>query len=56
MEIAYSEDGENRSATIGAVAGVIYTAIWTLRGSSIRLISVRRARSNEKEAFKKKTI
>ena len=49
--IAYSKSGENRSATIGLVGGAIYTAIWTKRNKCIRMICVRRARKDEKEAF-----
>lgn len=54
--VAQSKDGEERSATMGVVAGTLYTAIWTPRNNSIRIISVRRARFNEKEAFKKRVI
>ena len=53
-EIAKSADGEHRGATIGVVQGEIYTAIWTIRNDSIRLISVRRARHGEKEIYLKK--
>ncbi|MBI2026775.1 MAG: BrnT family toxin [Deltaproteobacteria bacterium] len=49
--IAYSKEGEARSATIGFVKGILYTAIWTARGTCIRLICVRRARDGEKKAF-----
>ncbi|MBI1861657.1 MAG: BrnT family toxin [Deltaproteobacteria bacterium] len=54
--IARTHDGEERSATIGVVAGVLYTAIWTLRRRSIRIISVRRARPNEEAAYKKRVV
>ncbi len=50
-EIAHSEDGERRNATIGWVGDRIYVAIWTKRGEKIRLISVRRARKNEEKIF-----
>lgn len=53
-EIAKSRDGEQRGATIGFVRGEIYTAIWTIRSGSVRLISVRRARHGEKEIYCKK--
>ena len=53
-EIARSEDGEKRSATMGWVNNRIYVAIWTQRGEKIRLISVRRARKNEEKVFHEK--
>jgi uncharacterized DUF497 family protein len=49
--IARSEEGEERSATIGLVAGDVYTAVWTKKDQRIRLISVRRARDGEKKIF-----
>lgn len=49
--IAYSEDGEKRNATMGLIGDEIYVAIWTMRGENIRLISVRRARKNEEKIF-----
>ena len=49
--IAKTRAGESRGATLGVIAGTIYTAIWTLRGTQIRLISVRRARHGEKKAY-----
>lgn len=52
--IAYSEDEEIRSATIGWIKDKIYVAIWTNRDEVIRLISVRRARKNEQENFTQK--
>lgn len=53
-EIARSEDGEKRSATMGWVGSKIFVAIWTGRGEKIRLISVRRAGKNEENVFIKK--
>ena len=52
--LAYSEDGEKRSATIGWIETKLYVAIWTKRHEKIRIISVRRARKNEEEIFFKK--
>lgn len=49
--IARVTNGEKRGATIGLVDGITYTAIWTRRTTGIRLISVRKARKNEKEIF-----
>ncbi|MBI4208183.1 MAG: BrnT family toxin [Deltaproteobacteria bacterium] len=53
-EIARSKDGETRNATLGKMGDKIYVAIWTERGNKARLITVRRARKNEKEIFLKK--
>jgi uncharacterized DUF497 family protein len=53
-EIARSEDGESRSATIGWIGEMLYLAVWTARGGKIRLISVRRARKDEERVFAKK--
>jgi uncharacterized DUF497 family protein len=55
-EIAKTKDGEKRGATIGLIKGEVYTAIWTLRGKILRLISVRRSRDGEKEIFWKEII
>ncbi len=53
-DIARSEDGESRSATIGWIEGKLYLAVWTKRKEKIRLISVRRARANEERIFREK--
>ena len=45
-------DGEARFATTGYIGTVMYTAIWTLRATSIRLISVRRARDAEEREYR----
>jgi uncharacterized DUF497 family protein len=58
-DIAKSSDSESRGATIGIVGGVLFTAIWaiwTLRNNRIRMISVRRSRDGEKEAYKNKAL
>lgn len=49
--IARSEEGEKRNATLGWIGETLYVAVWTLREAKIRLISVRRARKNEKKVF-----
>lgn len=53
-DVARSEEGERRDATIGWIEGKIFTAIWTKRSGKIRLISVRRARENEERIFTQK--
>ena len=42
---------EPRWLLVARLSGKIWTAIFTIRGESIRLISVRRARENEKENY-----
>src|SRR5690349_14524063 len=41
------ERGEARFASTAETNGIYYTAIWTYRGTKIRLISMRRARDEE---------
>ncbi|MCX6847056.1 MAG: BrnT family toxin [Verrucomicrobia bacterium] len=42
---------EPREALIARLDGKLWTAIYTLRKNAIRLISVRRSRDEEKEAY-----
>lgn len=42
---------EERRLTIGKIAGKFWTAVTTLRNEITRIISVRRARSNEEKAY-----
>ncbi len=42
---------EDRYALIGAYGGGEWTCIFTMRGSNLRIISVRRARDEEKEEY-----
>ena len=42
---------EDRSLMVGRVGERLWTAVYTLRGSAIRLISVRRARDEEVERY-----
>lgn len=42
---------EPREALIAALDGVYWTAVYTLRGEAIRLISVRRSRNEEIENY-----
>ena len=42
---------ETRHMTIGEVTGLILTLIWTERGETVRMISLRRARDGEKRAY-----
>lgn len=42
---------EPREAIIAELDGTLWTAIYTLRGESIRIISVRRSRDEERERY-----
>ena len=42
---------EERYAIIGAYTGSLWTCIFTVRGSNLRIISARRARDEEKEGY-----
>ncbi len=44
---------EERWLTIGPLDGKLVTAVWTPRGDSVRLISVRRARNGEERDYHK---
>lgn len=45
------DDGENRFASIGITGGRLIVVIWTPRHDAMRVISARRARRNEREAY-----
>jgi uncharacterized DUF497 family protein len=42
---------ENREAIIAQLDGVLWTAIYTMRGPATRIISVRRSRDEEREGY-----
>lgn len=42
---------EPRFLLVGKIAGIHWSAIYTIREEKIRLISVRRSRKNEKEIY-----
>lgn len=46
-------DGEHRALAIGMIGPdeIIIAVVYTLRGDTLRLISARRARRNERKAF-----
>lgn len=44
-------DGEMRHLVVGEVNGTCWTAVITMRGETIRIISVRRARDKERKAY-----
>ena len=51
IEVDARSETEPRSAVIGMIDGRHWTAFFTLRGDAIRIISVRRARDDEVEAY-----
>lgn len=51
VEIPARTRGETRIATIGAIGSEVWVAVWTPRGDAVRLISVRRARTNERKLY-----
>lgn len=53
--IAY-EKSETRHAVIGKFQGKYYVGIFTILAEGVRIISVRRARDEEKETAKRKGI
>ncbi len=51
IEVDARSETEPRSAVIGVIEGKPWTAFVTLRDEAIRIISVRRARDDEVEAY-----
>lgn len=49
-EIIHSS-GEIRHITMGSINGIIFLAVYTLRGEITRLISVRRASKDERNTY-----
>ncbi|MFN0279105.1 MAG: BrnT family toxin [Pyrinomonadaceae bacterium] len=43
--------GEDRFLAIGEINGTLWTAIVTMRDEIVRIISVRRSRDNERQAY-----
>ena len=54
VEILTSYPLENRSILIGKIDKALWTAIFTRRSNSIRIISVRRTRKKEAELYGEK--
>jgi uncharacterized DUF497 family protein len=54
VEILTSYPLENRSILIGTIDKKLWTAVFTWRSDSIRIISVRRARKKEAELYGEK--
>jgi uncharacterized DUF497 family protein len=51
LEIPARSLGEPRTQVIGRIGDLIWSAFITVRGDRVRIISVRRARDEEKEAY-----
>ena len=47
LDLEAVSSGEPRRLAIGLIGTRHWTAVWTLRGDAIRIISVRRARKDE---------
>ena len=52
IEIPARDEAERRRLVIGRIAGKYFSAIVTHRSAAIRIISVRRARDDEKEIYR----
>lgn len=55
LEITASHPVENRSIIIGKLNDKLWTAIYTLRKNTIRIISVRRSREKEVKLYEEKS-
>ena len=53
VEIHVPHPMENRGIVIGKYQNRLWTAIYTMRGDAIRIISVRRARKKEANLYEK---
>jgi hypothetical protein len=51
VEFPARSDSEDRRALIGIKDEKIWVAFYTMRGASVRIISVRRARENEEKTY-----
>ena len=55
LEIHAPHPIENRSLVIGKIQGKCWTAVFTMRNTAIRIISVRRSRAREAYLYEKET-
>ncbi len=53
IEITAPHPVENRYINISKLQGKLWTAVYAMRGSAIRIISVRRSRKKEAELYEK---
>ena len=54
LELESEQAGEARKLAIGKIGGKFWTVNFTLRGETVRLISSRRSRENEKKLYHEK--
>ncbi len=54
IEAPASFVAEPRTITTGIMGGIAVTLVWTWRGSTRRIISFRRARHEEREAYRER--
>ena len=54
LELESNQPGEARNLAIGKIGGKFWTVIFTMRGETIRIISARRSRDNEKQLYHEK--
>jgi uncharacterized DUF497 family protein len=52
VTVASPRDGELRFVTTGPIGEKLHSVVWTERGATIRLISLRRARDGEERAYR----
>lgn len=54
LALTRSADGEseNRFTSLGVLQGRAIVVVWTPRANAVRIISARRARRNEREAYR----
>jgi uncharacterized protein len=55
VEVEISFADEMRWALVAGIHGKLWTAIYTMRGATVRLISVRRARTKEARLYEEET-
>ena len=56
LEVPAKTDGEQRCMLIGKVRGNHWSAVFTIRGNKIRIISIRRSRIKEVNAYENEDI
>jgi len=54
LELQSNQPGEPRKLAIGKIGGRFWTIIFTMRGDTVRIISARRSRENEKKLYHEK--
>ena len=56
LEVPAKTDGEQRGMLIGKIRGRHWSAVFTIRGEKIRIISIRRSRIKEVNAYENEDI